>query len=734
MAVQLNAYNYTATANIIAYDASTGIATLDAPVNISLGYNDDLPNQPGTGYGSVISTYSIRGTSTSVASAINSGNTLPALSSDESGNFVGIFNIPSAQFQTGNRVFRVDNRTNSSDQTTATTYAEATFTASGLSTTSQRLDFAPSVDSSASTFTKVSQQPGQLISTITTYSPYDPVAQTFIIDQKNYPNGAFLSSVTLFFQSVPSTNVPITVSIIPTLNGYPSGTALNYSTVTLQPNQVNVSQTPQYLDSTAGTKFNFIAPVYVQPGVLYAILIKSNSSDYNLWYAQQNKIAIPSSASSVPLTANGYQNLTNTTKIGSAPYVGALFESQNSITWTADQTKDLMFVLDQCVFNTTPASVPFVVPQRLPYRKLNTKDILHKVDPYSVSNIDGTYASNTRLDAINVSTTEFTPTSTQISYSYTATLTSGASTSSSSISPGKLGSPMPSSVALNDGQGERALLTTSTVPFSLVANMTTTDPNVSPIISDDGVSLYAVRYVINNMPISNNVINIANPGYGYNIATASVNVSSPDLVNGTTATFTISANANGAITSINTISGGSGYLTNPTITIYDPTTRGGSNANCVIRVQGETGSSGGNALARYFTKKVVMAPGNDSGDLRVFLSAYNPLGTGIYVYYKILNSQDTSSFESGNWQLMTCINNFNNYSTSTTNLIQYEFAPGVFNSNQANNNISYTNSSGQTYTSFIQFAIKIVMATNDPTNVPNITSLQVLALPSGTGL
>ena len=130
----------------------------------------------------------------------------------------------------------------------------------------------------------------------------------------------------------------------------------------------------------------------------------------------------------------------------------------------------------------------------------------------------------------------------------------------------------------------------------------------------------------------------------------------------------------------------------------------------------------------------MLAPGNDSGDLRVYLSAYWPLGAGIYVYYKVLSSQDTSPFESGNWQLMTCVNNYNVYSTSMNNLIQYEFAPGVFNSNQANNNISYTSVNGQTYTSFIQFAIKIVMATNDNTNVPSVTSLQAIALPPGTGM
>ena len=59
--------------------------------------------------------------------------------------------------------------------------------------------------------------------------------------------------------------------------------------------------------------------------------------------------------------------------------------------------------------------------------------------------------------------------------------------------------------------------------------MTSTDANVSPIISDDGVTLYNLRYIINNMGIGNNVISIVNPGAGYNANTISVSISNPDI-------------------------------------------------------------------------------------------------------------------------------------------------------------------------------------------------------------
>jgi hypothetical protein len=112
-----------------------------------------------------------------------------------------------------------------------------------------------------------------------------------------------------------------------------------------------------------------------------------------------------------------------------------------------------------------------------------------------------------------------------------------------------------------------------------------------------------------------------------------------------------------------------------------------------------------------------------------------PLGSQIYVYYKVLSAQDPSTFKSAGWQLMTTVSGQNLYSTSRTNLNEYECAPGVYNSNVANNTpIVYTNATGQTFNSFTQFAIKVVLATSDNTMVPFLSDIRALALPPGTGL
>jgi hypothetical protein len=738
-------YNYSA--NITAYDPVTKLVTLDAPVNLSLGVNSFIG-------GDVSSHYSIVGNYSKIDSVVQSNSRPAKPTTDESGNYVGIFNVPSTKFQTGSRIFSVDNRTNPSDRSSATTFAEATFTASGLSVKNQT-QFFPSVDSSVSTFTQVNQISNQLVgtsssstsTTVTVVPPtptpqettfpapslrnggnggsFDPVAQTFIISTDNYPNGVFLYSIKLFFQNKPSTNIPISLWIVPTLNGYPSGETVPHSKVILYPNEVKVSSTPHYLDPSASTEFVFECPVYIKPGELYAFIVKSSSVDYYLYYGEQNKIALKSTSK-----ANYTDDTpTSASKITAAPYVGALFESQNGITWTADQTKDLMFVINKCVFSTGTISVPFTVPKNLPYRKLGTQDIGNKIDANSVTQMFGNYSPDRLYDAINVTTTEFVPTGTTINYSYATTLGSNYSTTNySSISPGRLGSPTPDDVYLNDGQGERILSRSLNNSFSLLASLSSSDRNLTPIISDDGISLYTITYAINNMGLSNNIISVTNSGNGYSsLSSANITVSAPDT-GSSVAVLGLTANATGAISSVYVISPGAGYLKTPTITIT-----GANSSPAVISVSGETSPKGGNSFAKYFTKKVVLAPGNDSGDLRVFYTAYRPPGTNIYVYYKILSSLDTTPFDSIGWQLMTTINNQNTFSTSRDDLYEFEAAPGIFANNLANNVISYTNPSGQSFSTFIQFAIKVVLATSENTVVPYLTDIRALALPPGTG-
>ena len=701
---------------IIDYDASTRTITLDRPINISIGFNQlEKIN--------ISSTYSMSGIQLSTADAIIEGKEISKLSTSSDGKFVALFNVPGSRFNTGSKIFRIDNRLTPTEANSATTFAEATFLAGN---SYNNLNYGtPSFDSSSKPFNKFN-----IVNTGNS-SEYDPVAQTFTVDSKSYPNGVFIKSVKIFFAGK-DINKDISISIVGTVNGFPSGNILDNSKVSLHPNQVKTSTTPHYLDSDTYTEFEFIAPVYLKQDTLYAILIHSSSSKYVIWMAKQNQVAVPSTTSLFPRG-----QVVGIPKIGATPYCGALFESQQGLSWTADLTSDIMFVVDQCVFDISiPRELDFVIPRGLPTGTLGTKDILYGIDPLLASGLPGCNFQNSKsTDAINITTTDFIPSPCKIQYQYSATLMSDKSkTPRVSVSPGRYGCPTTEDIHLDDGLGQRVLLENSDDSFQLFTTLSSTDQNVSPIISDDGLSVYNIVYFINNLGITTDKLNIISGGTGYskitptNLDGTKIEISNPDVGSDKAILdFDILA---GSINSVKIIYPGSGYVKTPTITITDAATRTG-NTNASIVVHGETSPFAGNGFAKYITKAVTLTPDNDSGDLRVYCTAYKPLGTEIYVYYKISNSADSSKFTQQNWQLMTQIST-SVFSLDRTKLIEYEWAPGV--DNNADNNISYISTNGETYNSFITFAIKIVMTTNDNTKVPFIKDIRALALPSGTGI
>ncbi len=281
---------------------------------------------------------------------------------------------------------------------------------------------------------------------------------------------------------------------------------------------------------------------------------------------------------------------------------------------------------------------------------------------------------------------------------------------------------------MDDGNGERVILPYSNNSFILNATLSSTDSFVSPVISDAGLSAYAINWNINNCSISNNLIQLASGGTGYsNNANLSVTISAPTGVGGSPAIAEANVE-NGVIKSIYITNGGSGYLTTPTITITDANTTPGTGASA--NVIGETSQVGGPALAKYVTRPIQLAQGNDSGDINVYLTAYRPPNTDINVYYKILNRNDTQGLNNSSWQLMTKINNSNTqFSLTRTDTYEYAFAPGTAGVDVGY--VSYVSSTtGQTYTTFSQFAIKIVLTTTDNTFVPYVTDMRALALPS----
>ena len=169
----------------------------------------------------------------------------------------------------------------------------------------------------------------------------DPIAQTFQVSD-NHPNGVFVTSVDIFFQSKDDA-LPVTLQIRPVETGVPSSVILPFGEVVLDPNEVEVSQ-----DASVPTKFTFESPLYL-PGdnERFAIVLISDSLNYNVWISRMGEIDI----STVGLPDE--QQII----ISQQPALGSLFKSQNGATWDPSAFEDLKFTINRAAFNIDATGV-----------------------------------------------------------------------------------------------------------------------------------------------------------------------------------------------------------------------------------------------------------------------------------------------------------------------------------------------------------------------------------------
>ena len=119
----------------------------------------------------------------------------------------------------------------------------------------------------------------------------------------------------------------------------------------------------------------------------------------------------------------------------------------------------------------------------------------------------------------------------------------------------------------------------------------------------------------------------------------------------------------------------------------------------------------GNGLAdaRHITTKVTFANNRFAEDVRMYMTAYRPVGTDIQVYAKLQNSGDSETFDDKSWSPLSYVQNGANYSSTEdeTDLIEYELGlpqysstantlAGTFTSN-GTNIIVYSGSDANTH-------------------------------------
>lgn len=264
---------------------------------------------------------------------ISGANGQPLIT-DNNGRVEGIFTIPNTdtiRFRTGEReFFLTSSATNQDDNTTQ---ASARFVAQGIIETQQETILSTRIAqvdqrsvSESRTITRTTQT-----TNVQTGEYFDPLAQTFLVEERD---GCYVTDIDLFFRTKDQ-NIPVTVQLRATVNGYPGPFIFPFGEVTLNPDQVNISN-----DASVPTKFTFPSPVYLIPNVEYCFVILSDSIGYECFVGRIGERQI------------GTEQL-----ISEQPYMGVMFKSQNSSTWTADQTQDIKFTLYKAVFDINQTGV-----------------------------------------------------------------------------------------------------------------------------------------------------------------------------------------------------------------------------------------------------------------------------------------------------------------------------------------------------------------------------------------
>jgi len=676
--------------------SSTITLAADAPsVNISgntVSLVRNIEDTIGTGVGSkyTIISYNTTTKVATVAETIPSSQVGEIFSysigtnvSNESGQVGGIFYIPQATFRSGERKYRLTESFNNTYDTDAISFAEKTFVSSGITTTKTSL-----VDTVYNIGTQVNivgQVTSPLLQSTTTSSRItstwrvDPLAQTFFVDDKTYPHGLYLEGVNVFFSAKDDENIPVMVQIRPTENGIPS-TDYWYpeSVIEKYPHEITTTTSPSVDNDNTKTNFTFESPLFLKPG-LYAVVILTDSPDYVVWTAQKGQITL------------------NNQLVSINPYIGTLYKSQNAMEYVPYLNEDLMFELNRCVFNTSTATFA------LQSEKQN-----------SVKYID-----RFRLLEKSIQTQSSSPIS--IRYSFISKpVGSSKETGYRSIDPRTIYN-MSDDTLYSIGSRRKEILEKG--DFTVRLEMSTSDDSVTPLVSLESLSLNCWENFIDNGEIDNEDFNIIKSGAGYansNTITITSSTGEGALV------FMSCDDVNGNVLSANVISSGIGYTDNFTISYPDTGNTPNVTSNAVITLNSEFDSSGGPCLARYITKPIVLTDGFDAGDLRVFLSANKPVGTEVHVFYKILSGSDTTNFADRSYGKLECFNPTVAGSIDENEFREYEYRPSL-----TEDLVTYTSDTGVTYDTFKTFAIKIVMTSQDPSVVPRVRDLRIIALPAG---
>ena len=142
-------------------------------------------------------------------------------------------------------------------------------------------------------------------------------------------------------------------------NGYPTRNVIGGAIATVDPQNVNVAS-----DASIATRVYFPNPVYLpgrSTGAEYAIVVASDTDEYNQWIAQVGETDIT--------TLN--ESELGKVIITKQPNLGSLYKAQNASTWTPSQMEDMKYTLYRCNFTTESGTLKMFSPRLTEWGRRN---------------------------------------------------------------------------------------------------------------------------------------------------------------------------------------------------------------------------------------------------------------------------------------------------------------------------------------------------------------------------
>jgi hypothetical protein len=614
----------------------------------------------------------------------------------------------------------------------------------------------------------------------------DPLAQTFTVQTNDQADGIFVVKLDLYFGSKSST-YPVTVEIREVVNGVPTNTVVPFGRKTLLPAAVTVDA----VDGSEPTAFVFDSPVFLKNSTDYAMVIKpaGNNDEYTVWSAElgakdvisDETIFKPADSRGVMLVSSNDKTYTaiqkedlkyrihrasfsssGTTYIENKNYEFLTFDSVSGTGFTVGEKVRGESII--VIANNQTVSVGDIVQNYAALRavantELYANGVVREIittGSKTLANSDTVNATTLKVDGMGLFTNS-TPSNYHRLYvgstlvgntiEYSTNTVSGF-VDSYDLASKKLrltestasGTTLGTYFANGYYRGMKSGTTirmTNTTSDNLVMNMTV--PKVPQIVYANTAAAWSIRPTSTSGVISSSYVNtdlgIENYFFdGEKKIYSKTNEIGLSAVGGSKKSYVLK----GSLSTTND-------KMSPIIHL------GKTNAIAVENVINNDATDEhknvGNATVRYVTKAIELGKDQDAEDLKVFIHAYKPIGTGVGVYARLLNNEDGQSISDKSWTPLTQITSSNTFSDSinTNDILEYEFGlvantdglnflstsganTFVYLDSSDSSIAKYENSDGAIYSGYKTFAIKIVLTSTGTNTVPLVQNLRALAL------